>query len=89
MFWISKIPEELHQEVFDRVILPLRLAQENPEGRLSEFLTPPKGVLLYGPPGCGKTVTARAIAKEAQCRFINLQVRTRIFILLKFRNVNF
>uniref|UniRef100_A0A1A8EN66 Outer mitochondrial transmembrane helix translocase n=1 Tax=Nothobranchius korthausae TaxID=1143690 RepID=A0A1A8EN66_9TELE len=34
------------------------------------------GVLLYGPPGCGKTLIAKATAKEAEFRFINLQPST-------------
>uniref|UniRef100_A0A3Q0SSG4 Outer mitochondrial transmembrane helix translocase n=1 Tax=Amphilophus citrinellus TaxID=61819 RepID=A0A3Q0SSG4_AMPCI len=42
----------------------------------SKLLQPPKGVLLYGPPGCGKTLIAKATAKEAGFCFINLQVST-------------
>ncbi|MGH0134187.1 UNVERIFIED_CONTAM: hypothetical protein FKN15_054540 [Acipenser sinensis] len=65
--------DDVITELKDTVILPIR-KRHLFEG--SRLLQPPKGVLLYGPPGCGKTLIAKATAKEAGFRFINLQPST-------------
>lgn len=64
--------DEVIEQIKRTVIYPV-LAQQN-RVRVSKLVQPPKGVLLYGPPGCGKTLIAKAMAKEARCWFINLDV---------------
>ena len=44
----------------------------HPEIYLSTGVEPPRGVLLYGPPGCGKTTVANALAGELKVPFINI-----------------
>ncbi|VEU20474.1 DEKNAAC101369 [Brettanomyces naardenensis] len=44
----------------------------HPEIYLATGIQPPRGVLLHGPPGCGKTMIANALAGELQVPFISL-----------------
>ncbi|XP_022226057.1 outer mitochondrial transmembrane helix translocase [Drosophila obscura] len=59
------------QELRESVVLPV---QHKDLFKNSKLWQAPKGVLLHGPPGCGKTLIAKATAKEAGMRFINLDV---------------
>ncbi len=46
---------------------------KNPEKAQKYKLTPPNGMLLYGPPGCGKTFFAEKFAEEASLNYITIK----------------
>ncbi|XP_012285360.1 ATPase family AAA domain-containing protein 1-B [Orussus abietinus] len=63
--------EHVIQELKETVILPIQRKELFEDSQLTQA---PKGVLLHGPPGCGKTMIAKATAKESKTSFINLDV---------------
>ena len=58
--------EELKQKFREMIQLPL----ETPDSFVRLGVSAPKGVLLYGPPGCSKTLTAKALATESGVNFL-------------------
>ncbi|CAF2045213.1 unnamed protein product [Rotaria magnacalcarata] len=61
--------ETVKRELQELVQYPV----EHPEKFLKFGMTPSRGVLFYGPPGCGKTLLAKAIANECQANFISIK----------------
>jgi transitional endoplasmic reticulum ATPase len=61
--------EDVKQHLKEAVEWPMK----SPEMFTRLGIKPPKGILLYGPPGCGKTLLARAVATESEANFISIK----------------
>ncbi|KAG5518829.1 hypothetical protein PMAC_002359 [Pneumocystis sp. 'macacae'] len=66
--------ENIISELHETVILPLNYPELFVSSKILQGL--PKGLLLYGPPGCGKTMIAKALAYHSNATFINMHIST-------------
>lgn len=64
---IGGLKKEIHR-IREMIELPLKY----PEVFEKLGIDPPKGVLLYGPPGCGKTLIAKAVVNETDANFYHI-----------------
>ena len=73
---LEEVPDVHYSDVgglaaqIDQIKDSVELPFEHPELYREHGLKPPKGVLLYGPPGCGKTMIAQAVATELAARIV-------------------
>lgn len=77
---LIEVPNVKWSDIGGQKDIKLKLKQavewplKHPEAFTRMGITPPKGVLMYGPPGCSKTMIAKALATESKVNFLNIKV---------------
>merc|ERR1712216_40006 len=61
--------EQTKRELQEMILYPI----EHPEKFEKFGMQPSRGVLFYGPPGCGKTLLAKAVASETSANFVSIK----------------
>lgn len=84
---LVEVPNVKWSDIGGQADLKLKLKQavewplKHPEIFTRMGITPPRGVLMFGPPGCSKTMIAKALATESKLNFLNIKV---ILLLYQF-----
>ncbi|XP_012283785.1 spermatogenesis-associated protein 5 [Orussus abietinus] len=76
---LVEVPNVRWSDIGGQNDLKLKLKQavewplKHPEAFTRLGITPPRGILMFGPPGCSKTMIAKALATESKLNFLNIK----------------